>query len=129
MSTDYQLSITPVKLSGVSCRMVLGGCNIERVRDPALPSEETIISLGQALLDSTTSWKPAKIFQKGTVKTYSRHKGSQDGAPWHCRFSEHTPEDATFDEFWSKLGENKANNEMKCVSVPLEAAHFDEHLL
>ncbi|KAH9930738.1 uncharacterized protein B0H18DRAFT_1145168 [Fomitopsis serialis] len=96
MSSDYQLSITPVKLS-------------------QLPSEETIAALGEALLDSTKSWKQGKTFQKGTVKTSSRPKGPQDGAPWHCRVSEHAPEDATFDEFWSKLGEDKANNEMQYV--------------
>ncbi|KAH9843203.1 uncharacterized protein C8Q71DRAFT_698534 [Rhodofomes roseus] len=97
MSTDYQLSITPVKLS-------------------QLPSEETIVSLGESLLESTKSWKHGKAFHKGLVKTCSRPKGPRDGAPWHCRISEHAPEDATFDEFWSKLGEDKANNEMQYVS-------------
>ncbi|PCH37857.1 hypothetical protein WOLCODRAFT_135882 [Wolfiporia cocos MD-104 SS10] len=96
MSSDYELTITPVKISEI-------------------PAEETIISLGQALLDSTPSWKPGKTFQKGTVKTYSRPKGANDGAPWHCRVSEHTPEDATFDEFWSKLGVNKAENEKQYI--------------
>jgi len=96
MSSEYHLSITPVKISEI-------------------PSEDTIISLGQALLDSTTSWKPGKTYQKGVVKTCSRAKGPQDGAPWHCRVSEHTPQDATFDEFWSKLGVDHAENEMKFV--------------
>ena len=82
---------------------------------PELPSEETILALGEALLESTKSWKQGKTFNK-VVKTSSRPKGPQDGAPWHCRVSEHAPEDATFDEFWSKLGEDKANNEMQCVS-------------
>ncbi|CCM04719.1 uncharacterized protein FIBRA_06907 [Fibroporia radiculosa] len=80
-----------------------------------LPSEETLVSLGQALLDSTPSWKQGKTYQKGIVKTCSRPKGPQDGAPWHCRLSEHTPEDATFDEFWSKLGVDKAQNEMQYI--------------
>ena len=71
------------------------------------------------MLESTKSWKQGKTFNK-VVKTSSRPKGPQDGAPWHCRVSEHPPEDATFDEFWSKLGEDKANNEMQCVSqLPL----------
>ncbi|KZT71301.1 hypothetical protein DAEQUDRAFT_124314 [Daedalea quercina L-15889] len=96
MSNDYQLSIKPVKVS-------------------QLPSEEAIIALGETLLDSTNSWKHGKTYHK-VVKTSSRPKGPQDGAPWHCRVSEHTPEDATFDEFWSKLGEDKANNEMQYVS-------------
>ncbi|KZT09643.1 uncharacterized protein LAESUDRAFT_722611 [Laetiporus sulphureus 93-53] len=94
--SDFQLTITPIKLSD-------------------LPSEETIVSSGRALLDSTSSWKPGKAYQKGVVKTCSRPKGPQDGAPWHCRVSEHAAEDATFDEFWSKLGVDKAQNEMQYI--------------
>lgn len=40
---------------------------------------------------------------------------SSDEAGWYCRRSEHTAEEATFDQFWSKLGENKAENEMQYV--------------
>ncbi|OCH93405.1 hypothetical protein OBBRIDRAFT_790279 [Obba rivulosa] len=93
---DFYLSITPVKSSEI-------------------PPEETIIKLGHELIESTTSWKQGKSFQKNTVKTSSRPKGPSDGAPWHCRVSEHTAEDATFDEFWSKLGHNKAENEMQYI--------------
>lgn len=111
--SDYQLSITPVKISGMSflrnIRVLTDG-----LRRVEIPPEDTIISLGKALLDSTTSWKPGKTYQK-VVKTFSRPKGPQDGAPWHCRVSEHTPQDATFDEFWSKLGVDKAENEQKYV--------------
>lgn len=57
------------------------------------------------------AWKKGKTFAKGKVLTLSRPKGPADGAPWHCRVSEHTEEDATFDEFWGKLGVNKAVNE------------------
>ena len=59
------------------------------------------------------SWKQGKTYQHNKVKTFSRSKGPKDGAGWYCRVSEHTKEDATFDEFWSKLGENKAENEMQ----------------
>jgi len=95
--SDYQLSITPLKISEI-------------------PSEETILALGNAVLDSAPTWKPGKTFQKNTVKTFSRPKGPQDGAPWHARLSEHTAADATFDEFWSKLGVNKAENEKEYIS-------------
>ncbi|KAH9948969.1 hypothetical protein B0H21DRAFT_730952 [Amylocystis lapponica] len=94
--SDYQLSIAPLKITDI-------------------PSEESIVALGNALLDSTTSWKQGKSFQKNTVKTLSRHKGPEDGAPWHCRVSEHTAQDATFDEFWSKLGVDKAENEKQYI--------------
>ena len=76
-----------------------------------IPSEDTIIALGKALLDSTVTWKKGKAYAKDKVLTLSRRKEPADGAPWHCRVSEHTKEDATFDEFWSKLGVNKAENE------------------
>ncbi|KAI0929154.1 hypothetical protein AcV5_006495 [Taiwanofungus camphoratus] len=94
---SIELSITPVKISEI-------------------PPEDDIIAVGQALLDSTSSWKQGKTYQKGTVRTCSRQKGPQDGAPWHCRVSEHTAEDATFDEFWSKLGVDKAENEKQYIS-------------
>ncbi|EPS93319.1 hypothetical protein FOMPIDRAFT_1136399 [Fomitopsis schrenkii] len=106
MSSEYQLSITPVKVS-------------------QLPSEETILALSEALLESTKSWKQGKTFNK-VVKTSSRPKGPQDGAPWHSRVSEHAPEDATFDEFWSKLGEDKANNEMQYVPEIKKVTLVDE---
>lgn len=76
-----------------------------------IPSEDTIIALGKELLDSTVTWKKGKTLAKGKVLTLSRQKEPADGAPWHCRVSEHTKEDATFDEFWGKLGVNKAENE------------------
>lgn len=83
----------------------------ECLRTPEIPSEDTIIALGRELLDSTVAWKKGKTFAKGKVLTLSRFKGPADGAPWHCRVSEHTKEDATFDEFWGILGVNKAEKE------------------
>lgn len=49
------------------------------------------------------------------MKTYSRQKFRGEIANWHCRVSEHGPEDATFDEFWEKLGVNKGENETQYV--------------
>ncbi|KAF8559635.1 hypothetical protein OG21DRAFT_470638 [Imleria badia] len=95
---SYQLSITALKPQEV-------------------PPEDTIIALGQELLDSTVAWKKGKTFAKGKVLALSRPKGPADGAPWHCRVSEHTKEDATFDEFWGKLGVNKVVNEKEFVGA------------
>lgn len=78
---------------------------------PDIPSEEAILVAARELLDSTNTWKQGKSYHKNTVKTYSRPKGPGDGAAWCCRVSEHTSADATFDEFWSKLGNDKAMNE------------------
>ncbi|OSD08592.1 hypothetical protein PYCCODRAFT_36469 [Trametes coccinea BRFM310] len=94
--SGVHLSITPVKIAEI-------------------PSEEEIINAGKQLLESTPSWKQGKAYQHGKVKTFSRAKGPKDGAGWFGRVSEHTKEDATFDEFWSKLGENKAENEMQYI--------------
>ncbi|KAF8136414.1 hypothetical protein EV363DRAFT_733520 [Boletus edulis] len=93
---SYQLSITALKPQEV-------------------PSEDTIIALGKELIDSTATWKKGKTLAKGKVLTLSRPKGPGDGAPWHCRVSEHTKEDATFDEFWGKLGVDKAENEKEFI--------------
>ncbi|KAJ7343318.1 hypothetical protein DFH08DRAFT_872354 [Mycena albidolilacea] len=89
------LSITPLKLS-------------------AIPSDEEVLKAADALLESTSSWKEGKTFHK-QVKTLHRAKGSEDGAAWHARVSIHKPAEATFTQMWSKLGEDKALNEMKFI--------------
>ena len=77
-----------------------------------IPLEETIIVEGKILIESTASWKDGKTFFD-VVKTSSRGKLQGDGAPWHCRISEHTPTDITFDQLWDKLSNNKAENELQ----------------
>ncbi|KAI0780672.1 hypothetical protein BD413DRAFT_464425 [Trametes elegans] len=96
--SDLHLSITPIKSSEI-------------------PSEDAIIAAGKQLLEGTSSWKQGKAYQHNTVKTFSRPKGPKDGAGWFGRVSEHTTQDASFDEFWSKLGnaDNKAENEMQYI--------------
>lgn len=79
-----------------------------------IPSEEALVQAAFDVLNSSSSWKAGKTFHK-VVRTYSKSKGPGDGAPWHARVSEHTAEDATFDEFWSKLGEDHAQNEKEYV--------------
>ncbi len=74
-----------------------------------------MLAAARDLIETTTSWKEGKSYSKHTVRTFSRPKLQGDGAAWHCRVSEHGSEDATFDEFWSKLGVNKAENEKQCV--------------
>ncbi|TDL27402.1 hypothetical protein BD410DRAFT_894523 [Rickenella mellea] len=96
MADPYRLTITPPTLSGI-------------------PSDETLLNAGRELIESTKSWKQGKTYDKGRVKTFSRPKGPEDGAAWHLRLSVHGPEDATFDEFWSKLGVDKAENEKSFI--------------
>ena len=120
MSTEeLYLNITPLKLSGTSLRTL---CKPRALISPLLsppeiPAEDAIIKAGREVLDSTTAWKQGKTYQKNTVKTFSRSKGPKDGTAWYCRVSEHTKDEATFDEFWGKLGLNKAENEMQCVCL------------
>ncbi|KAI0797597.1 hypothetical protein C8Q75DRAFT_738930 [Abortiporus biennis] len=95
--SDFQLSIKPLKLS-------------------ELPSEDVIIKTGQTLIESTKSWKQGKTHEH-VVKTFSDSKHRVDGVGWHCRLSEHTSEDATFEEFWSGLGVNKAENEKEFITT------------
>jgi len=78
-----------------------------------IPSEEVIIGEGKKLIESTTAWKAGKTFD-GVQTTY-RAKEPEDGAPWYCRISEHTPKEATFDTFWEKLSKNKAVNEKEFI--------------
>ena len=131
MSTEeLYLNITPLKLSGTSLRTL---CKPRALISPLLsppeiPAEDAIIKAGREVLDSTTAWKQGKTYQKNTVKTFSRPKGPKDGTAWYCRVSEHAKDEATFGEFWGKLGQDKAENEMQCVysirpCLALGAAH------
>ncbi|GLB34651.1 putative protein of unknown function (DUF3074) [Lyophyllum shimeji] len=88
--------------------------SITALRPPAVPSEETIIATARRLTESTSSWKQGKTYHK-TVKTYQRPKGPDDGAPWHCRVSEHAAAEAMFDQMWDKLGKDKAVNEKEFI--------------
>ncbi|KAF8350470.1 hypothetical protein F5887DRAFT_939379 [Amanita rubescens] len=87
---------------------------ITPLKYPDIPSESAIIAEGRELIDSTTSWKKGKTYYK-KVETYSRSKRPGDDAPWYCRTSVHSPEEAAFDHFWDKLGRNKATNEQQYI--------------
>ncbi|KAI0306616.1 hypothetical protein B0F90DRAFT_1865460 [Multifurca ochricompacta] len=89
-------------------------CSINNVE---LPSDELVIAAGREVLEASQSWKKGKTYQKNTVQTYSRPKKPNDGASWHCRVSEHTPKEATFDEFWSKIGNNHSEYEKQYIDV------------
>ncbi|KAJ7709747.1 hypothetical protein B0H17DRAFT_236440 [Mycena rosella] len=84
------------------------------LKPSAIPSDEDIMAAADALLEATSSWKEGKTYHK-QVKTFSRAKGPGDGAPWHCRVSIHKPEEATFEQLWSKLGTNKAVHEKEFI--------------
>jgi len=82
----------------------------------ALPPEQGLVATGKAIVKSITEWKAGKTFHgtmhKDTpysVRTTSKAKEHGEEAGWHARMSEH--KEATFDEFWDKLGRNKAVNE------------------
>jgi hypothetical protein len=80
-----------------------------------LPTDEQALAAGRELLEASNGWKKGKMYQNNTVQTCSRPKGTGDGASWHCRVSEHSPEEVTFDEFWGKIGINHSENEKEYV--------------
>jgi hypothetical protein len=85
------------------------------IKPSEIPSENVIISAGKDILAATENWKQGKTYHN-LVKTSSQSssiKSEKGGVKWACRFSEHTHEEGTFDEFWSGLGTNKAGNEMQ----------------
>jgi len=54
------------------------------------------------------------------VRTYARKEG---GETWFMRVSEHdTAEDGTFDDFWSRLGVNHAENEARYIPEIVNAS-------
>jgi hypothetical protein len=80
-----------------------------------IPPEDAIITAGKEILAASNGWKLGKTFQN-VVKTSTYSPSPKDGkgrTKWACRFSEHTREEGSFDEFWSVLGTNKAENEMQ----------------
>ncbi|KAJ7775032.1 hypothetical protein B0H16DRAFT_1660068 [Mycena metata] len=87
--------------------------SITQLKVSALPSDEEAMAAADTLFESSKTWKEGKTI-KG-VKTYSRAKGPDDGAPWHCRVSVHKPEEATFEQLWEKLGKDKALNEKEFI--------------
>lgn len=89
-----------------------------------IPSEDALITAGKALLDSTTSWKAGKAYHNKTVQTYTTNSTSAGGSPWHCRLSEHSQDDFTFDEMWDHLGKDKAKNEAQCVYARYKTRSF-----
>jgi len=92
--------------------------SVRALKPAEIPPEEVILKSAKAIIESSHSWKKGKSFHNKTVKTFSHPKpvpNVNGEAGWYCRISTHTPEEATFDEFWSKLGENKAENELQYI--------------
>ncbi|KAH8827018.1 hypothetical protein DL96DRAFT_1710171 [Flagelloscypha sp. PMI_526] len=83
------------------------------LRPSDIPNQSTIDEAGLQLLKSTYSWKAGKTFNG--VKTYSRSKTSDDGAPWFCRVSEHASSEVDFDTLWRALSVNKAETEKQFI--------------
>jgi len=87
---------------------------ITPLKPSEIPSEEVIIEEGKKLIESASAWKAGKTYFDSVQTTY-RAKEPEDGAPWYCRISEHTPKEATFDAFWEKLSKNKPVNEKEFI--------------
>ena len=111
MSSNFKLTIArELQLNGLSS-ISPNALDYGLITNAELPSEEQVIAAAREVLEASKGWKKGKKYQKNTVQTYSKSKGPGDGAPWYCRVSEHTAAEATFDEFWSKIGLNHAENE------------------
>ncbi|KAH9043278.1 hypothetical protein EDB85DRAFT_1914411 [Lactarius pseudohatsudake] len=94
------------------------------LRPDELPSDEQVVAAAREVLEASKGWKKGKAYQKNTVRTCSNPKGPGDGASWHCRVSEHTAAEATFDEFWSKIGINHSENEKEYVTLLVRSRIF-----
>ncbi|TFY71752.1 hypothetical protein EVG20_g1243 [Dentipellis fragilis] len=108
MATDFQLTIK------------------KDLKPSAIPSEDVILSKARELMNSSETWKKGKSYHKDLVHTFHRPKGPEDGAAWHCRVSQHTAKDATFDEFWNMLGKNHSENEIKYIKEVKKATLLKE---
>jgi hypothetical protein len=82
-----------------------------------LPTDEAVITAAKELLATTTSWKRGKIYGKHAVQTSWRGADGPNEFSWHCRVSEHSREEATFDVMWDKLGPKGPDLEPELVSI------------
>lgn len=80
-----------------------------------IPPEESIIAAGRELIESTDSWKAGKTYFT-KVKTLHSSAGPSLVGAWHCRLSEHPPNEVTFEQLWDKMANNKAVNEREYVN-------------
>lgn len=111
MSSSFKLTIArELRLNGLS-NISQNAFDYGLIANAELPSDEQVIAAAREVLEASKGWKKGKAYQKNTVQTYSRPKGPGDGAPWYSRVSEHTAAEATFDEFWSKIGTDHSENE------------------
>lgn len=116
MSSGFKLTTaTELRLEGLSRARPCVVPDVPSNDHIDLPSDEQVIAVGRELLEATNVWKKGRVYQKNTVQTYFRPKGPGDGASWHCRVSEHTPAEVTFDELWNKIGKDHAENKKECV--------------
>ncbi|KAH9997319.1 hypothetical protein BJV77DRAFT_80773 [Russula vinacea] len=93
----------------------------QELRLDELPLDEQVIAAAREVLETTKGWKKGKAYEKKTVQTYHSPKAPHDGAPWHCRVSEHAPAQVTFDELWSKLGSNHSEHEKEYIEAVKKA--------
>jgi len=91
--------------------------NATPLKPSELPPEDKVIQAGRELIEATLNWKSNGSFAKGVVTGYVHPKDADDDQPWFCRVSEHSAEEASFDEFWFGLGTNKPEHEKKFVHV------------
>ncbi|KAF5358163.1 hypothetical protein D9756_001338 [Leucocoprinus leucothites] len=95
------------------------------LRPSEIPPEESIIAAGRELIESTDTWKSGKTYFTN-VKTLSRPAGPPLVGNWHCRVSEHTPDQITFDQLWDKMARDKALNEKEFVPIIDKATKVKE---
>lgn len=88
--------------------------NTTALRPSEIPSEEVIIAAGRELIESTDAWKVGKTYFT-TVKTLSHSGGLTPVGNWHCRLSEHPPDQITFKQLWDKMAHDKAPNEKEFI--------------
>ncbi|KDQ18151.1 hypothetical protein BOTBODRAFT_551693 [Botryobasidium botryosum FD-172 SS1] len=89
------LSLDPVKLSNV-------------------PSSSDLLAAAREHINSSTTWTQKKSV--GNIKIFTTKSTTNPGGPaWHCRVSEHGPDEATFDEFWQGLGVNHSLHEKEYI--------------
>lgn len=84
---------------------------IAQYQETDLPGVDAILAAARKTIEAAPSWPTGKKY--GQVQSHSLK--APKGPGWHARISEHSSDEATFDQFWEGLGVNHAQNESEWV--------------
>ena len=84
---------------------------------PAIPSDETFIGDGNALLDASASWQAGKAHRD--LKTFQHRQRTEEAGShmWYALVSVMLKEEISFEKLWSRMGNINMCEQNRCRSL------------